>query len=107
MDNKIQNIVEDFVNDSKKILKEKLVQQYLFGSYAKNKQNQWSDIDILLIVKHFNSQTRQEISALSSDYSLKRDVIISPVIKDIEVWRKNKKYNTLFYNEIKKYGIRL
>lgn len=107
MDTQILNIIQDFVNDSKKILKDNLLEQYLFGSYAKNEQNEWSDIDILLIVKYFNPEIRRKISALSSDYSLNTNVIISPVIKDIDVWRKNEKYNTLFYNEIKRYGIRL
>ena len=107
MDTKILNIIQDFVNDSKKILKDNLIQQFLFGSYAKNEQNEWSDIDILLIVKYFNPEIRGKISALSSNYSLDKNVIISPVIKDIDVWRKNEKHNTLFFNEIKRYGIQL
>ena len=107
MSPQISNILENFVNDTRKLLKDNLVVEYLFGSYAKNKQNALSDIDILIIVKEFNSQIRKEISSLSSNYSLEKGVIISPIIKDIHIWRKNKKYYTLFYKEIKKYGIKL
>jgi len=61
MDTQLQNIIQDFVDDSKKILKDNLLQQYLFGSYAKNEQNEWSDIDILLIVKYFNPEIRRSL----------------------------------------------
>jgi predicted nucleotidyltransferase len=107
MYNRVSNIIKDFINDTEKILKDNLVKEYLFGSYAKNTQDEFSDIDILIIVKHFNPKLRKEISSLSSSYSLNQNVIISPVIKDLNVWEKNKKYNTLFYTEIEKYGISL
>ncbi len=100
-------IVQEFANDTRKILKENLIKEYLFGSYVKNEQTEFSDIDILLIVKKFDSKLRKKISSLSSNYSLDKGVVISPIIKDVPVWEKNKKYNTLFYSEISKYGIEL
>ncbi len=107
MKSQISNIIKNFVNDTKKILKDNLIAEYLFGSYSRNEQTELSDIDILNIVKQFNSQVRSEISALSSDYSLEKEIIISPIIKSISVWEKNKKYNTLFYTEIERDGIKL
>lgn len=103
----ISKIIEEFVEDTKKILKENLIEGYLFGSYAKEEQGEFSDIDILIIVKELNSQLRKEISSLSSLYSLNKDVLISPVLKDRAIWEKNKKYGTLFFREIEKYGIAL
>jgi len=102
-----ENIIKDFVEESQKILSENLVEGYLFGSYARKEQTPESDIDLLFIVRQFNAQIRTEISSLASDYSLERDVIISPIIKDLEVWEKNRKYDTLFYKEIIKFGIKL
>ena len=90
MNSQVSNVVKDFVNDTKKILKDNLLVEYFFGSYARNEQNEFSDIDILIIVKEFNLKIRTEISSLSSNYSLERDVIISPIIKDINIWEKNK-----------------
>jgi predicted nucleotidyltransferase len=107
MDAQISNIVKDFVRDTQAILKDNLVEGYLFGSHSRNEQTSESDIDLLFIVREFNAQVRNEISSLSSDYSLERDMIISPIIKDKHVWEKNRKYNTLFYKEIIKDGIRL
>lgn len=100
-------IIESFIEDSKLILKKNLVSGYLFGSYARNQQTSESDIDILFIVKEFNSRIRNEMSSLSADYSLERDVIISPIIKDIHTWKRNQKYHTLFYTEIINDGIKL
>ncbi|MCI0495532.1 nucleotidyltransferase domain-containing protein [candidate division KSB1 bacterium] len=103
----IRNIVKEFVQEVQGILKTNLVEGYLFGSYTRNEQTPESDIDLLFIVRQFNAQIRNEISSLSSDYSLERDVIISPIIKDVQVWEKNRKFETLFYKEIMKDGIRL
>ena len=107
MNPQIPNIIQEFVNDTKQLLKDNLIKEYLFGSYARNEQSELSDIDILIIVKEFNTILRREISSLSSNYSLDKGVVISPIIKDINIWEKNKKYNTLFYSEISKYGIEL
>lgn len=103
----IRKIVKEFVRDAKSILKDNLVEGYLFGSYSRNEQTLESDIDLLFIVKKFDSQIRNQLSSLASDYSLERDVIISPIIKDLQTWEKNLKYDTLFYKEIMKDGIRL
>ena len=103
----IRNIVKEFVRDAQGILKDNLVEGYLFGSYSRNEQTSESDIDLLFIVREFNARLRNELSSLSSDYSLERDVIISPIIKDVPTWEKNRKYNTHFYTEIMKDGIRL
>ena len=102
-----QNIVLDFVKDSRAVLQDNLIDQYLFGSYAKNNQTPDSDIDILLIVRSINPNVRKKISALSSDYSLERGVLISPVIKDLATWGKNKQHNTLFYKEVTQFGEKL
>lgn len=105
MNSQISVIVKEYVDELKELLKDNIVEVYLFGSYAKNTHQEFSDVDLLVVVKKINLQLKKEISALSSQYSLNKDVVISPVIKEQEIWEKNKKYNTLFYNEVTKYGI--
>ncbi len=107
MNTQIRNIVKEFVRDAQDILKSNLVEGYLFGSYSRSEQTSESDIALLFIVKKFNAQIKNEISSLSSDYSLEKNVIISPIIKDVQVWEKNRKHDTLFYNKIIKDGIRI
>ena len=89
------------------MLGDNLVEEYLFGSYARNEQTELSDIDILIIVKKFDAKIRREISSLSSIFSLEREVIISPVIKDIEVWKRKPEIRYALFTEIERTGIKL
>ena len=101
----IVSIIRQFARDAKLLLHDNLVAEYLFGSYAKETSTPLSDIDILFLVQTFTPELRQILSGLASEYSLKYDVYISPVIKDRQVWQQNKRYNTLFYQEVTQYGI--
>jgi uncharacterized protein len=103
----ISGIIRQFVKDTRQILHENVIEEYLIGSYATNTYTPLSDIDILIIVNSFTPEIRRQMSGLSSDYSLEHNVIISPIIKDSQVWDKNKQYHTLFYREVSEHGIRL
>jgi predicted nucleotidyltransferase len=103
----VSQIVNQFARDAKEILGDNLVAEYLFGSYARGEETEYSDIDILLIVKEYDYRLRSKLSSLSSDYSLEKDVLISPVLTDLNAWRKNKRCETLLYQEIQKDGIKL
>jgi predicted nucleotidyltransferase len=107
MNRTTEKIVKSFSEDAREILKENLVSGYLFGSVARNDASEFSDIDILFIVQHFNYQIRKELSRLASDYSIEYGVCISPVAKDLKIWEKNKVHNTLFFQEIQRDGVRI
>ncbi len=96
----ILHIIHQFADESKQYLQENVVAEYLFGSYAKHTHTPFSDIDILVLVKHFTPEIQRELSGLASDYSLEYDVYISPIVKTLEVWEKNRYYRTLFYQEV-------
>lgn len=103
----ISAIIQRFVNDANRILQDNVVAEYLFGSYSTNTYTPLSDIDILIIVNTFTPEIRRQMSGLASEYSLEYDVFISPIIKNFEVWNKNKRFQTLFYQEVTQHGIRL
>lgn len=103
----ILRVIQRFAGDSKHILKKNLIAEYLFGSYATNTYTPVSDIDILIVVNRFTPEIRRQMSGLASEYSLEYDVYISPIIKDNQVWNKNKQYQTLFYQEVTQHGIQL
>ena len=107
MDQLRESIIKNFSDETKKILRDNLVAEYLFGSVARNDAGEFSDIDILIIVKHFDYQIRRELSRLSSEYSISHGVCISPIIKDVRIWEQNKFYKTLFYQEIQRDSVRL
>lgn len=103
----VAGIIQDFVTATKRLLREQLIAEYLFGSYATNTQTPESDIDILIIVKECTPELQWQLSGLAVDYALQYDVCISPILKDIHVWNKNKTYHTLFYHNVMTQGIPL
>lgn len=103
----ISRIIKRFVKDTKQILQENVIAEYLFGSYATNSYTPRSDIDILIVVNTFTPEIRRQMSGLASEYSLEYDIYISPIIKDFQVWNKNMQFHTLFYQEVTQHGIPL
>jgi len=61
MNRRISEIVREFANDTISILKDNLIEEYLFGSYAKNEQSEFSDIDILIIVKKYTLEIQWQL----------------------------------------------
>ncbi len=103
----VRQMIQQFANETKQLLQENIMAEYLFGSYATNTQTPLSDIDILIIVKHFTPDLQRQMSGLASDYSLEHDMYISPILQDREVWAKNQDCQTLFYQEVMQHGIPL
>jgi predicted nucleotidyltransferase len=103
----IRKKIRQFADETKQLLQENICAEYLFGSYATHKQTPVSDIDILIIVKNLTPDLQYQLSGLAADYSLKYNLYISPIVQDISVWEKNQYYQTLFYQDVMKQGIRL
>lgn len=76
---------------------------YLFGSYAKNNANVFSDIDICVISSEFGDDYFEDSLKLKN-IANKIDYRIEPV--PFAIHDMNDKYSTLA-SEIKKYGILL
>lgn len=103
----IAQIIQRFANDTKQLLQENVIAEYLFGSYATHTETPLSDIDILIIVKHATPELQWQMGGLASTYSLQYDLCVSPLLQDIQAWEKNQQYHTLFYQEVMQNGIRL
>ncbi len=103
----LSQIIRNFAQDTKLLLKDNIVAEYLFGSYAANTETCLSDIDILIIVKQTTPELQWQMGGLASDYSLKYDVCVSPIVQELQVWKKNQHYQTLFYQEVTEHGIEL
>lgn len=103
----IPKIVDNFLLESESVLQDNIVEKYLFGSYATKTHTPLSDIDILIVVKSLTPDMQSRVSGLASEYALRHDVCFSPILTDTGAWEKNKKFNTLFYQEIVRNGIKL
>ena len=81
----------------------------LFGSYAKGTATKQSDIDLLFIISDLKDKNlREAIERESSGYQYSHNMKISPLITDIEEFKKMLKSRELTVGkEIREYGISL
>lgn len=77
-------------------------QVFLFGSYAKGKQNKWSDIDLCVISPKFKD-TWQAMQYLWSKRVFSKDAMIEPIGFSVKDFREN----STLTNEIKQTGIEI
>lgn len=101
VDNLITKLTEKFIS--------KIYSIVLFGSYAKETATKQSDIDILFIVGNMKDRNlRESIERESASYQYSHNIKISPLITDIEEFKKmlnSKELNV--GKEVKEHGISL
>ncbi len=99
--NLISKLTEKFISEIHSIV--------LFGSYAKGTATKQSDIDLLFVVSNMkDKKLRESIERESASYRYLYNIRISPLITDIEEFKKM--LNTKELNvgsEIKEHGLSL
>ena len=107
MPNSINQVVLEFIEKVKKLLNNRFKKAILYGSYARGDYKKNSDVDIMILTD-LNSEEiekfRDLISDIAFDIELEKEIIISPVIKNIDVF--NSRINVIpFYTNVQKEGI--
>jgi len=103
----IKESVERVTEKLKKHFPERIIAIYAFGSRVRGDHDEWSDFDVLVLVKDKNPELVNGIIEIFADEEYEKGIFFSPVIKDIAVFEREKKYNTPFYQNIKKEGVLL
>ena len=102
-------VINEIVNETLRLLQNKVYKIFLYGSYARGDFTEESDVDILILLncqKEQVMQYRKQISRLSSRMSLKNDIEISLLLRDRETFESGE--NVLpFYKNIKREGIQI
>lgn len=112
MSNKIKDILEEYVKGLIEIIGKDLKQVILYGSYARGEQEksgEISDIDIMILVDSSAEKIKQlekKIIDYSYDLDLKYDILLSPIIENIENYNNRTQYMA-FYRNIKNEGVLL
>ena len=103
MPNKIDKILNKFISEVSELIGNRLKKVILYGSYARGDYSKNSDID-LMILTDFNDDDRAKIRDLACDLELENDIIISPIVRNIEKY--NNRINIIpFYMNVKKEGV--
>ena len=86
---KLKTILESLISKLVEVHISSLHAIILFGSYAKGKATKRSDIDLLFIVSNLHDKTlRKAIEMESASYRYSYNIHISPLITDIDQFKK-------------------
>ncbi|MEW6570529.1 MAG: nucleotidyltransferase domain-containing protein [Nitrospirota bacterium] len=102
-----KNILNRLTESLRQRFPERIMAIYAFGSRVRGDHGEWSDFDILVIVKDKTPEIETEIISLFVDEEMKSGIPFSIVIKDIKAFEMEKKLNTPFYENILKEGVLL
>ena len=105
--NNINSVLNDFLTKVKQLLEERLKKVILYGSYARGDYNNSSDIDIMLLTDFSDveiEEYRDKISDIAFEIELNTGYIISPIIRNIEIFNVRTGYIP-FYHNVEKEGV--
>lgn len=104
---KLSYVLSEYCNGLNEILGESLKQVILYGSVSRNENTDESDIDIMLLVDLSSEDIKniyEEICDYTYEIDLKYDVLISPVIENIDLYNERVQYIP-FYKNVNKEGV--
>jgi len=101
------NILKRIIGKLKERFSEKVVSVYAFGSRVRGDHNEWSDFDVLVIVRDKTPEVEAEIISIFVDEEIESGLSFTPVIKGIEAFELEKKFHTPFYENLMKEGVLL
>jgi predicted nucleotidyltransferase len=103
----MQELINQYVNEIKKIYGEHLRKVILYGSYARGDFDEDSDIDIMILLDMSDMDLKaysQQLSYMTYDYNMENDIDIKPIAKSEKFFNKWVD-NYPFYNNVNKEGI--
>lgn len=107
MPNKVNKIIKQFVQELSKILGNRLKKVILYGSYARGDYDKNSDIDIMILTDLNDEEIveyRMKVRELACDLELENDIIISPLVRNVDKY--NERINIIpFYINVQKEGV--
>jgi predicted nucleotidyltransferase len=102
-------IVKTLYRSFKDIFRDNLEEVIIFGSCARNEQEEGSDIDVMVLVsvgrdnlKAFNKRVVQ----MTSDFSLRHDVLISSIVQNKDFFYEWVE-DLPFYRNVNAEGVRI
>ena len=80
---------------------------YVFGSRARGDHSEWSDFDVLIVVKDRDPLIEEAIMNRFVEEEIRSGLIFTPLIKDQKAFESEKRYHTPFYENLTREGITL
>ena len=107
MDLKKQNlkIARKFLGELRKKIKN--VEVILFGSRAEGKEENYSDMDLCVIVDKLDKKTESVILDTAWKIGFEENIVIVPIIFTKKEWLNSPLTQSLIYKEINKKGVKV
>jgi predicted nucleotidyltransferase len=85
----------------------RIVHVYAFGSRARGNHGEWSDFDILVVVKDRDPLIEEAIISSFVEEELRSGLLFTPLIKDQKAFESEKRFHTPFYENLTREGTAL
>ena len=79
----------------------------LFGSKVRGDFDEESDVDVLVVVQNGDWRFRDEVALTAFEPMLEHDIVITPLVIDLEHYRWLQRYHAPLYRNIQVEGIDL
>lgn len=79
----------------------------LYGSKARGKGDEWSDIDILVLLNELSKSNEDLVYDIAYDIDLQFDLVISPLVESKSFWQSPLAKEMPIHKNIQKEGIRV
>lgn len=103
----MQNLIEQYIVEIRKIYGSHLRKVILYGSYARGDFKSDSDVDIMILLDMSDLDLKvysQQLSYMTYDFNLENDLDIKPIVKS-EAHFKKWVVNYPFYANVYKEGV--
>ena len=105
----VENAKQELASAMKELFGLKLKEVILFGSYARNQQNEESDIDIIVLVNEDKMKLKLYSHAVAeavTELNLKYDLVLSVILQNTAEYEEYKEVLPFFIN-IQREGVPL
>lgn len=75
-------LLSDFTRALTRHFRERFVGAVLFGSRARGEGHEWSDLDVLVLVRDVTKAERRAILDLACEHELSSGFALSPLVRD-------------------------
>jgi len=103
---KLQIVLNDFVDACKTVFSNKLSDVRLFGSYARGDYHEGSDIDVMVVLDMNDSEVtkyRRDICRIAAALEIEYNVTISPVLYGKDEYNSRKTFG--FCKNVEQEGV--
>lgn len=97
--------IENFANDVREELEDRVEKVVLYGSYARGDYVPGSDVDIAVLVSEKKEDDRKRLFEIAEDYRWNQDIFFSPRVFEIDKFRERAESGPGFYSEVNKEGV--